>query len=1056
LEGRVEAERRQVTVLFADMVGFTTFSERSGEEAAYTLMRSLSKLMDEAVREQGGFVRGFTGDGIMAVFGAPVAFEDAPLRACRAALNILKRLKAEGPDLEAKHGVRPQMRVGLNTGAAIVGKVEDSAEAGVTVLGDTVNFAARLQSLAEPNSIFISDATHRLVLGLADESFAGEHTIKGKAEPQKVYRLDGIRQGATRFEAAVTRGLTTFVGREHELEVLERALDDARSQLRVIDIVAEPGIGKSRLLHEFRQRVGKERAFILSGGCSPDSQQTPFLPFIEVVRGAFRLGAGEAEKDIGQKLEMGLTALGLQSTRNLGLLLHLLGLKVPDDGLKGLDGVLIGLRTRELLQELLEARCRLSPLLMMIEDLHWIDSASEELFGKIIDSEAKRRLLLVTTRRPEYSPPWLGRAIVTKLPLEPLPTGDIRRLMRERLGVEAVPEGVARQVTEKAEGNPLFVEEIVSYLTERGIIRAVAGELEFDASVASVPLPASVQSLLAARVDRLAPKDRSLLQAASVIGRQFDPVLLAGAVGETDIDDRLVAMQALDLVLPQSKSDDYAFKHALVRDALYQSLLTEPRKSLHLKIAEEIVRRSGNRLTEVAEVLAYHYSQTDRAEEAFIYLAMAGSKCLNVYSLDQASSHFAAALALIDKNPECASDNQVTDFLVPYTLLLNMFQRSKDMIDMVQRHSKRIDHLGDDARVVLIHHHFIYALLWNARYPDAAAVQRASSLMASRLRDTRSRAYSLASEIYVSTLADTPMPLDDYEALKRQILIAVADTSDAYIQCWARFVIGWEEIHRGRMNEARKAAHELMEVGKRLNDPRSTGFGLAVLTWIALTSDSYAEALEYSNQSLMLALAPFERDNATRAKGAALVLLRRPEEGVKLLQEDRRRCVIDGNLYANRHNTGVIGLSEVLAGNVTAGIQLIKRTIEIQERDGCHTAADWYRFYLGEVYLQIITRKEKLSFVRLLSNLPVIIKVIVSASSVIPLWMLGIMANPRIDSEGLHIGRAHLILGLLFKTKTKKRAQALHHLVEAKRILSKFGETPILARAKTALAELRQ
>ena len=186
----MEAERRQVTVLFADMVGFTSFSERSGEEAAFTLIRSLSKLMDEAVREQGGFVRGFTGDGIMAVFGAPVAFEDAPLRACRAALNILQRLKAAGLELEAKHGVRPQLRIGLNTGAAVVGQVQEGVDAQVTVLGDTVNFAARLQALAEPDSVFISEATHRLVQGMVDTNFAGDQTIKGKSESQNVYRLD--------------------------------------------------------------------------------------------------------------------------------------------------------------------------------------------------------------------------------------------------------------------------------------------------------------------------------------------------------------------------------------------------------------------------------------------------------------------------------------------------------------------------------------------------------------------------------------------------------------------------------------------------------------------------------------------------------------------------------------------------------------------------------------------------------------------------------------------------------------------------------------------------
>ena len=202
----MEAERRQVTVLFADMVGFTTFSERSGEEAAFTLMQSLSKLMEDAVHDQGGIVQGFTGDGIMAVFGAPVAYEDAPLRACRAALAILQRLKAIGGDLEGKHGTRPQLRIGINSGPAVVGKVQGGSDAAVTVLGDTVNVAARLQALAAPGSAVMSEVTHRLVQGLVEVILAGEHQIKGKSEPQKVYRLDAVREGTTRFDAKVHRG----------------------------------------------------------------------------------------------------------------------------------------------------------------------------------------------------------------------------------------------------------------------------------------------------------------------------------------------------------------------------------------------------------------------------------------------------------------------------------------------------------------------------------------------------------------------------------------------------------------------------------------------------------------------------------------------------------------------------------------------------------------------------------------------------------------------------------------------------------------------------------
>lgn len=461
---------------------------------------------------------------------------------------------------------------------------------------------------------------------------------------------------------------------------------------------------------------------------------------------------------------------------------------------------------------------------------------------------------------------------------------------------------------------------------------------------------------------------------------------------------------------------------------------------------------SGNRLTEVAEVLAHHYRHTNRADKAFAYLSMAGSKSLSVYSLDEAATHFTAALALLDQNQNCASDDQVVEFLVPYTLLLNMQLRSKVMIDAVRRYLERVDHLNDP-RAILIRHHFVFALLWNARYVEATRVQRETSLMAARFADDRSRAYSLASDIYVSTIADAPKPLHEYESLKKELLIAASATDDVYIQCWARFVIAWEEVYRGRMNEARSAARTLMEVGQRLNDPRATGFGLAALTWVALTSDSYNEALEYSDQSLTLTLAPFEHDNAVRAKGWALVLLRRLEEGVKLLEEDHQRCARDGNLYALNNSGGIFGVYEVLRGNVKGGIKMIEEVIVLQEKDGCRLTADWFRFFLCEVYLQIIGGKEKLNLFALLKNVSIILKVIVTASSRVPALMFRVLENPHIDPQGLHVGRVQMILGLLYKTK-KNHALALKHLIEARRILSQFGQPAILARVEMALAEL--
>jgi len=563
-----------------------------------------------------------------------------------------------------------------------------------------------------------------------------------------------------------------------------------------------------------------------------------------------------------------------------------------------------------------------------------------------------------------------------------------------------------------------------------------------------------VQNILTARVDRVASQHRAVLQAASVIGRRFDPELLAVAVGETDIDARLAAMQALDLIRLDGKSAEYVFKHALVRDALYQSLLTEPRRALHAKIAEEIERRSGNRLTEVAEVLARHYSQTDQTGKAFAYLSMAGSKSLGVYSLDEAAKHFAAALALLDKNPDCASDDQVAEFLVSYALLLNLNNQLQMIIDILIRYLARIDRLGDDPRAILIRHQFVFALIWNLRYREAASVQRETSPIAERLGDSRSKAYSLAGEIHVSTMI-APKPLNEFEVLKREAIKAASDTTDSYIQNWTRFVIGWEEFHRGRMTHARDAARELMQVGGLLNDPRSTGLGLALLSWIALISDSFAEALEYSEQSLAVAVTPFDRNAAVSGRGCALVMLRQTDEGAKVLEENNRRAFAAGNLYTSVGNDAIVGVCQALQGNITEGIHLIDQAILKREQEGYRDAANWYSFFLSEVYFEIIGGKGRPPFRTLVRNLPTLLKVMITASSRIRALMSDALENPHFDRSGFIVGRAQMTLGLLYKIR-KKPTLALEHLTEAKRILSQFGQTPILARVDTALAELSQ
>jgi tetratricopeptide (TPR) repeat protein len=940
---------------------------------------------------------------------------------------------------------------GVNTGPAVLGEVQGDA-GGVTVMGDTVNVAARLQAVAIPGTIFLTEATRKLVDGQIDSEFVGERQFKGKAEPLKLYKLTGLRRDTTRFAALVARGLSPFVGRKRELELLDRNLEASRQELRIVDIVAEPGMGKSRLLHEFRRGLKQHDILILSGNCSPDGKQTAFLPFIEVVRGSFGLSVGEAEGDVRRKLEAGLTRLQRNSPENLGLLLNLLGLPSPVGALDGLDGLLIGLRTRDLLLAMLETRSRLSPLALLIEDLHWIDSASEELLSNIVDLGAKAPALVPLTRRPEYRPPWFSHPGVATLELEPLEAGAVRRLVEARLGVSRLPASLARTIEERAEGNPLFAEEIVTFLGERGLLKVEADKVEFDSLRVPQALPSNVQNLLTARVDRLASDRRTLLQAASVIGRRFDPALVKAVTSEGDMQAALPELEGLDLVRRAAVGGNYEFKHALVRDALYESLLSARRAELHLRVAEEIERRSGNRLAEVAEELAHHYSQTDRRAKAFTYLAMAGEKSLGVYSLDEAERCFAAAIALAERQAECATDGQIVETLISYAALLNMRLQLIRSIDLLRRFSAGIERLGDDVRVVILRHHNVFALLWNTRYREALAVQREASLMADRLGETRARAYALTTRILSSTIA-APMSLAEFELTRDEALKAASATSDPYIRIWVRYVTAWEEFHRGRMAHSRRTALELIELGRETGDPRSLGEGVSILALIAVISDNYEEALEYSEQAIAIGITPLERDTGVNAKGSALVLLKRVEEGITVIEQFQRRAIADGNVYSLNLSNAVHAVSKAIRGDLAAAARTLSELIQLQDSLGYATAADWYRTLLCEMYLQVLEGKEKAPLPVLFKNLPFIAQTMLTGGKRIVCWINQVHQNPRFDPNGHYVGRCEMILGLLYKAK-KKTGLAVLHLTEARRITAQWGPTPMLARIDAALAAL--
>ncbi|MDP6699820.1 MAG: adenylate/guanylate cyclase domain-containing protein [Candidatus Latescibacteria bacterium] len=347
---RPEAERRQITVLFVDMVGYTPLAERLGEEALYQLIRPITEQMMQAVENNRGTVHDLTGDGLMAVFGMPVAQEDAPQRACQTALDIVERIEGFADEYESSHGVHPQIRIGIHTGPAVVGRIGTDHRMEFRAVGDTVNLVSRLESSAEPGQILISATMRELVAGQAQTRFAGRRVLKGKTEPQEVYSLEGLRPGISRFEARASGGLTPLVGRNDELDKLKAIWATVVSgSVRLVHICGEPGIGKSRLLHEFRERTNGTQPVFLQGHCTSDGGTTPFLPFVDMLRRSFGIGTNDENSVLTERLLERFNILNLPAERHIPYLANLVGADTGNT-LDKVDAEVIGIRTRETLQ----------------------------------------------------------------------------------------------------------------------------------------------------------------------------------------------------------------------------------------------------------------------------------------------------------------------------------------------------------------------------------------------------------------------------------------------------------------------------------------------------------------------------------------------------------------------------------------------------------------------------------------------------------------------------------------------------------------------------------
>ena len=651
----VEGERKTVTALFADIKGSTELEQDLDPEEARAIVDPALKLMIDAVHRYDGYVVQSTGDGIFAIFGAPVAHEDHPQRALYAALRMRDELRKYSSKLR-EAGTSPlEARIGANTGEVVVRSIATGrGEPEYTPIGHTANLASRMQTLAPTGSIAISEATRKLVEGYLTLKPLGPTKVKGVNEPVNVYEVMDLGPLRTHFQLSARRGLTRFVGRNTEMDALAHAADLAKSgHGQIVGVVAEPGVGKSRLFHEFKLR-NQSGWMVLEAISESHGKASPYSPVIELLQSYFRIAREDDTRTRREKLTGRVIALDRALEDTLPYVLGLMGLLEGADPLAQMDPQIRRRRTHEALKRIFLREAQNQPLMVVFEDLHWIDDETQALLDVIAEVITNAPVILMLNYRPEYKHDWSNQASYTQLRLEPLRPDNAEEMLSMLLGdaVEVAP--LKRLIIQRTEGTPFFIEETIQALFEDGtLIRN--GQVKVTRSLSQLSIPATVNAMLASRIDRLSPDEKQLLQTLAVIGTEFSLKLASSVVDQSEehLIPMLDQLQQREFIFERLVGGDieYSFKHALTHDVAYNSILSDRRKALHARIAETIETRWRGHLDDYTPALARHYSRSGNNLKAVEYLTLAAQRAQKRFAHDEVLELTRSALERLPELP---------------------------------------------------------------------------------------------------------------------------------------------------------------------------------------------------------------------------------------------------------------------------------------------------------------------------------------------------------------------------------------------------------------------
>jgi class 3 adenylate cyclase/tetratricopeptide (TPR) repeat protein len=861
----------------ADLKGSTALlADRDPEEARKLLDPVLEHMID-AVHHYEGTVNQVMGDGIMALFGAPLAHEDHAVRACFAALRMQERVGRYGDEVQRTHGFPVQIRVGINSGDVVVRSIGSDLHLDYTAVGQTTNLAGRLEQMARPGSTLLAPETLRLVEGYVRVRSLGPVPIRGLGEPVEVFELLGAETGRTRLQVSAARGLTRFIGRDAELEQLRAALERARSGLgQVVAVVGEPGVGKSRLVLELTHSHRTDGWLMLEASAVSYGKAAPFLPVIELMKAYFGVADRDDARRVREKVAGKLLTLDEGLRPELTAILALLDVPVDDASWKSLGAERQRKRTLEAVRRVLLRESQTQPLLLVFEDLHWIDDDTRALLESLVESLPSHRVLLLVNYRPEYRHAWGSKTYYGQIRLDPLAAASAEALLDALLGDDRELAPLRSLLIARTEGNPFFLEESVRALAETGVLGGQRGAYRLVRAGQIVQLPATVQALLAARIDRLPPDDKSLLQSASVIGTTV-PLTLLRAIAERPGDDlaaRLAELQSAEFIyetrlFPEA---EYQFKHALTQEVAYEGLLHERRRALHAQVVAAIERLYPSGLAEHRDQLVYHAFRGAQWAKAVDYLRDLG---------------------------EVASPEEIEG-------TMGMGPESAGQLWWMGEHERALRAAERDLAMAASFRHFGLRVVASCRLGQAHHA----------LGDYR-RAADVFRQIVDSIQG---------ELVRERFGMA------AFPSVWARSWLAWTLAELGDFADAIRVADEATEIAETGDHAYSriqACWGVGILHMIQGRLDRAVPALEQGLVSARLENIPFLLPFISAPLGGAYALAGRVDSGIALLEQSVEQAAATRLVANHSLRLAWLAWAELLGGRRDAALGHARRALDI-------------------------------------------------------------------------------------------------------------------------------